>query len=560
LTFQGGGLDAFVAKVNAAGTGFDFCGYLYGPRIDLDAGLALDLSGNVYVAQSSFTDGTPSDASVTKLSPAGAFIYDRRIGGMGDDMATGIAVDILGNAYLVGTTNSNDITFPVTVGPGLVHRGYDDLDVFVAKIPPSGSGPLVYCGFIGGYGDDYASGIAVDGSENAYIVGATTASHFPMIGGPGLTYNGGGSDAFVTKVPPIPAVSNPTLTSIQPTSALAGETPLTVTLEGSDFVPGASAQWNGGGRPTTFISDTRLTSDAFPFDLWEGREWQIYVENADGQRTGPVSLTITNPVPTLDSLTPDTLTAGTDWQVLRLLGSSFLRCSIIRWNGAVLSGGLDGSYISSSELRESIPAADLVSGGEFQVTVENPEPGGGISAPRVIRIATFELSAGAASATVEAGQSAMYTLLLTPQYGSYDATVNFACERLPEGCSASFSPASTVPGGAPRNVVLTLRTSASSSSLAAITAGPTGYLLSALGLLLVAAAFSCRPLRSSSSPPSGYGRWLTAGALALFLLFMATCAAGDSGGAGVLPGTYAFTAKGTAGKLTVAVPLTLIVR
>lgn len=564
LTFQGGGLDAFVAKVNAAGTGFDFCGYLQGHITDLDAGIALDLLGNVYVAKNSFVELGPSDATVIKLSPSGAYVYFRTIGGIGDDMATGIAVDVWGNAYLVGTTNSNNVTFPVTVGPGLINKCYGDShDVFVAKIPPSGSGPLIYCGYIGGQSDDQAAAIAVDGSENAYIVGTTTDgdwAFFPVIVGPGLTYNGGDSDAFVVKVPPFPAVSNPTLTSVQPTSALAGETPLTITLDGSDFVPGAFARWNGGGRPTTFVSDTRLTSDAYPSHLWEGREWQIYVENPDGQRTGPVSLTIYNPVPALDSLSPDTLPAGGDRWRFRLQGSNFLRCSIIHWNGTVLSGGWDGSYISSSELETGIPSADLASGGEFQVTVENLEPGGGISAPRVIRIATFQLSTSAASATVDAGRSATYTLLLTPQYGSFDATVKFTCEGLPEGCSPSFSPASTIPGGAPRYVVLTLRTSSSSASLAAIAARLTGHFLSAFGLLLVAAAVFCRPRRSSSSPRSGYGRWLTAGGLALLLLFMATCAAGGSGGAGVPQGTYAFTVKGTAGNLSIALPLTLIVR
>ncbi len=399
LKFQGGGLDAFVAKVNAAGTGFDFCGYLGGAFIDLDAGLALDFSGNAYVASSFFTDLMPSEATVTKLSPAGAYVYSRTIGGTGDDTATGVAVDVWGNAYLVGATNSNNVTFPVKVGPGLQRKYHGDYhDVFVAKVPPSGSGPLVYCGFIGGYGDDHAAAIAVDGSENAYIVGTTTDgdwANFPAIGGPGLTYNGGDSDAFVVKVPPIPAVSSPTLTSVQPTSALAGDHLLTVTLEGSDFVYGAFARWNGSPRATTFVSDTRLASDAIPTDLWEAREWQIYVENPDGQRAGPVSLTIFNPVPALDSLSPDTVPAGGNRWRFRLQGSSFLRCSVIHWNDTVLSGGWDGSYVSSAELETGIPEADLARGGEFLVTVENPEPGGGISAPLVFRIASFTLSAGA---------------------------------------------------------------------------------------------------------------------------------------------------------------------
>lgn len=60
---------------------------------------------------------------------------------------------------------------------------------------------LLYCGYIGGSGDDYGRGIAVDGSGNAYITGTTSSGtvSFPVAVGPDLTYNGS-SDAFVAKV------------------------------------------------------------------------------------------------------------------------------------------------------------------------------------------------------------------------------------------------------------------------------------------------------------------------------------------------------------------------
>jgi pimeloyl-ACP methyl ester carboxylesterase len=59
----------------------------------------------------------------------------------------------------------------------------------------------VYCGYIGGSGDEYGLGIAVDGAGNAYVVGNTDSDgmSFPVTVGPDLTYNGGG-DAFVAKV------------------------------------------------------------------------------------------------------------------------------------------------------------------------------------------------------------------------------------------------------------------------------------------------------------------------------------------------------------------------
>ena len=61
---------------------------------------------------------------------------------------------------------------------------------------------LVYCGYIGGSNDDACTGIAVDGSGNAYVTGYTesTEATFPETVGPDLTYNGGSRDAFVAKV------------------------------------------------------------------------------------------------------------------------------------------------------------------------------------------------------------------------------------------------------------------------------------------------------------------------------------------------------------------------
>jgi hypothetical protein len=61
---------------------------------------------------------------------------------------------------------------------------------------------LVYCGFIGGSGEDYGYGIAVDQSGNAYVCGATgsTETSFPVKTGPDLTHNGSNGDAFVAKI------------------------------------------------------------------------------------------------------------------------------------------------------------------------------------------------------------------------------------------------------------------------------------------------------------------------------------------------------------------------
>ena len=210
--------DAFVAKLNAAGTLLVYCGFIGGDDDDYGYGIAVDSSRNAYVTGQSYTinntfpaTGGPdttqnglSDAFVAKVNPTGsALVYCGYIGGSDDEAGYGIAVDSAGNAYVAGYTYSTEATFPVKVGPDLIFNSAIGLsDAFVAKVNPTGSA-LVYCGYIGGSDDDQAYGIAVDGSGNAYVTGftASTQTTFPVTVGPDTTFNGF-TDAFVAKVNP----------------------------------------------------------------------------------------------------------------------------------------------------------------------------------------------------------------------------------------------------------------------------------------------------------------------------------------------------------------------
>ncbi len=217
LTYNGGS-DAFVAKVNAAGTALVYAGYIGGSSLDGASGIAVDGAGNAYVAGSTgsdqttfpetvgpdltFNGGAWGDAFVAKVNAAGtALVYAGYIGGSGDDEDGGIAVDSAGNAYVAGDTTSDQTTFPVTVGPDLTFNG--GYDAFVAKVNAAGTA-LVYAGYIGGSDSDYRTRITVDSAGNAYVVGSTYSDQttFPVTVGPDLTFNfNGGSDAFVAKIP-----------------------------------------------------------------------------------------------------------------------------------------------------------------------------------------------------------------------------------------------------------------------------------------------------------------------------------------------------------------------
>jgi hypothetical protein len=120
--------------------------------------------------------------------------YSTYLGGMGDDGGSSIAVDNAGNAYITGATFSND--FPDTVG------GNQGLDVFVAKLNPTGTG-LLYSTYIGGSTIDAGTDITVDNLGNAYITGSTNSIDFPTLSAFQTAKAGGNSDAnevFITKL------------------------------------------------------------------------------------------------------------------------------------------------------------------------------------------------------------------------------------------------------------------------------------------------------------------------------------------------------------------------
>jgi hypothetical protein len=216
LAHNGGSIDAFVSKVNPSGTALLYCGYIGGSSDDYGQGIAVDGSGNAYVtgytnsAQASFpvfsgpdlTYNGGFDAFVAKVNPSGtSVLYCGYIGGSSTDNGYGIAVDGSGNAYVTGRTFS-EVGLLVLYGPDLTYNG-GSTDAFVAKVNPSGTA-FLYCGYIGGSGDDSANGIAVDGSGNAYVTGETNSTQitFPVLYGPDMSHNGS-TDAFVAKVNPL---------------------------------------------------------------------------------------------------------------------------------------------------------------------------------------------------------------------------------------------------------------------------------------------------------------------------------------------------------------------
>ncbi|CAM2010931.1 SBBP repeat-containing protein [Acanthopleuribacter pedis] len=207
-----GNSNLFLSKIQSGGDTLAFSTFFGGSGRDFLQDLAVDGAGNAYltgsVQSNSFptTDGVFSqqyagnrDVHITKVDASGStLLYATYMGGPGTEAGTGIAIDLDGNAYVTGVTDSG--AFPTT--PGAFDISFNGLDdVFVTKLNSTGSS-LLYSTFLGGFDTEWAFDLALDNLGHAYVVGLTPGQNFPIT--PGAydeTYNGF-FDGFVSKLNP----------------------------------------------------------------------------------------------------------------------------------------------------------------------------------------------------------------------------------------------------------------------------------------------------------------------------------------------------------------------
>lgn len=191
--------------------GIIYSSYLGGNNHDYGYAIAVDQSGNVYVT--GITDSTDfplvnafqenirgvEDAFITKIDTTPSIVYSTYLGGGGYTGGKGIAVDENENVYVTGYTDSID--FPILNAFQSNIGG--SRDGFIIKIDKASD--IVYSSYLGGSGEDYCSGIAVDKDGNAYVTGYTYSTDFPTMKAfqPKIA---GDRDGFITKIDNIPSV------------------------------------------------------------------------------------------------------------------------------------------------------------------------------------------------------------------------------------------------------------------------------------------------------------------------------------------------------------------
>ena len=203
----GGGVDAFLTIVNATGSSVTYSSYLGGTGEDISYAVALASDG-VWLTGSTASNGMSTanavqpvfgggatDAFFAKFSLDGSTTFTLSyLGGSGNDVGSGLAVDDFNNPHFTGTTSSPNFPTASPLQPGLG----GGTDAFLTKLNPAGTS-LIVSSWFGGSNNDTGQAVAVDGEGFISITGTTLSSDMP-IETPWQSSNHGNGDVFVAKI------------------------------------------------------------------------------------------------------------------------------------------------------------------------------------------------------------------------------------------------------------------------------------------------------------------------------------------------------------------------
>jgi len=541
-----------------------------------------------------FTINNPSNLTITSLSPASATAggagFTLTVNGTG--FVNGAAVQFNGanrtttfvsGTQVTATITAADIATAATVNVTVTNPapggGTSNAQAFTINNPSSltitslspSSATAGGAGFtltVNGTGFVSGSVVNVGGSAKAttfksatQLTAAISASDIAA---------GGVLNVIVTNPAPGGGTSNsatftinnavPTLSSLSPSSVFAGSGAFTLTVNGAGFVNGASVQFNGANRTTTFVSSTQVTAAILASDVTTAGTANVTVRNP-APTTGPSAsqaLNITNennPVPAISGLGTNHVTGGAAF-TLTVNGSNFEAKSVVNLNGKAEPT----TFVSATKISAAIPASDVAVAGSANVTVTNPAPGGGTSPASTFFVDGYTLG-GSSTASIATGQPATLQITVTPTANGFANPVAFTVSGLPSGVSALFNPVSVTPGAKPAATMLTISdgfTPASrAKSQADISGGgiaPPLFLFCAIALL----AWLGFETRGRSIPEMR--RYATVGLL-VFMLFAGSVLGGCALGVTSSPSnqTSQLTVTATSGTMTQTFGVTLTV-
>ncbi len=282
-TFQGGGFDGFVAKIDTKADGnpsLTYSTYFGGNINDRVESVAVDQFQRAYITGASNsspgsfplknafdTSQTNGEAFVAKLNADGTTLfYSSFLGGNNGNTSEdgeeglGIVIDVGGNAYVTGRTTSGSSFSSVLPLPAN-QQGTAFLTKIEATISSTAAPKVLYSTTFGGRGAR-GEGIALDPKGNVYLAGITTGELPTTAKAFDTTFNGGSSDAFIAK---FSSTFNDTIGVFRPSQNLfllrnsnsAGQPDLQITFGQAGDQP-LAGDWNGDGidEPGVFRPST----------------------------------------------------------------------------------------------------------------------------------------------------------------------------------------------------------------------------------------------------------------------------------------------------------------
>jgi uncharacterized repeat protein (TIGR02543 family) len=184
------------------------------------------------------------------------------------------------------------------------------------------------------------------------------------VGNPGssLTSN---TLPFTIDPPPSP---KPAIASMTPVATVAGNPAFDLQVYGTNFLPNSVVRWNGVDRFTIFLSSKQLRATIAAEDISSPGQRDITVASP-GILSGAMTFVVSNPAPVITALSPPAVVAGSQEFALTVFGMNFVNGAAVLWNGQTRQT----TFVSNSQLRAVIPAADTMQAGNFNVTVLNAD-------------------------------------------------------------------------------------------------------------------------------------------------------------------------------------------
>ena len=256
------------------------------------------------------------------------------------------------------------------------------------------------------------------------LTAAVPASLIASAGNMSITVTNAGGTASTATTFPV-NIPTPTISGLSPSTMNAGGAAFTLTVNGTNFLSGATVGWNGTALTTTFVSATQLTASVTASLITAPGSANITTANAGGTASAAATFTIGVPTPTITSLSPASAAATGPGFTLTVNGTNFLSGAVVTWNSTALTT----TFVSATQVTAAVPASLIASPGSASITVTNSGGSASTVTTFPINIPTPTIS-GLSPASANAGGSD-FTLTVNGASFLSGATVQWNGTALP---------------------------------------------------------------------------------------------------------------------------------